>query len=504
MTLPDPSDPAQSKMPTSREKWERLFDTAIFLFLALFAVLLPHSVKGAQNAWKIAFIVWLLKLLIARRRPFPQPLALPLLAYVALSAISTALSPDLYLSWDRMKIVCLVMVGIVFAQNVNRLSQARWLLLLLILSGVAAAVFTAWQYSYGIGVQVTHITPGTPLYRGGVRNNDIITHVNGMTVHTPAQMEQIFRNQEAATLHLELLRSFPLRRENAYVSGAGLQQSGLGTASLQFGRGRPFRAQGTLGHYVVFGEMLMQIACMAWALALAVQPGRRGLRIALGLAFLGLTAAILATETRAAVAGLAAGCFVALLVLAGRRLRLWATAGLLTILLVAGFWIRHTRGLLWIDPRDPGTNFRILMWQDGLRLVRQHPWFGVGMETVRNHYQEWNIRGFLQYHVTSHFHSTLLQVAVERGLLTLAAWIWFVVAYLVFLLRLVRRARERNRFAAGAVAGALAGFVAFQTTSLVHYNLGEEPLVMALFFYFGLAVAIDRILREPRADDLSA
>ena len=56
------------------------------------------------------------------------------------------------------------------------------------------------------------------------------------------------------------------------------------------------------------------------------------------------------------------------------------------------------------------------MWEDGIRLVRDHPWFGVGMETVRVHYREWNIRGFIQYNVLSHFHSTYLQIAVERGI----------------------------------------------------------------------------------------
>ena len=32
------------------------FDKAIFAFLCLFAVLLPHSIKGSQHAWQIAFL----------------------------------------------------------------------------------------------------------------------------------------------------------------------------------------------------------------------------------------------------------------------------------------------------------------------------------------------------------------------------------------------------------------------------------------------------------------
>jgi O-antigen ligase len=142
------------------------------------------------------------------------------------------------------------------------------------------------------------------------------------------------------------------------------------------------------------------------------------------------------------------------------------------------------------------------MWEDGLRLIRGHPWFGIGMGTIRNHWQEWHIRAFSLYHVQAHFHSDLIQIAVERGFLTLAAWLWFVISYLLFLLGLVRRARVHSRFATGVAAGVLAAFVAWQTTALVHYNLGEEPLVMLFFFYFGLAISIDRMLPEKEAIDV--
>ncbi len=128
-------------------RWVRWLEGLIFFFLILFAILLPHSIKGARHAWMAAGLLWLAKLAIERKRPFPQPLSAPLLAYVVLSGISTALSPDPYLSWPRMKIVCLVLAGIVVAQNLQRLSQVRILVWLLLLSGLAAAAFTAWQYT---------------------------------------------------------------------------------------------------------------------------------------------------------------------------------------------------------------------------------------------------------------------------------------------------------------------------------------------------------------------
>ena len=143
-----------------------------------------------------------------------------------------------------------------------------------------------------------------------------------------------------------------------------------------------------------------------------------------------------------------------------------------------------------------------MMWEDGFRLIRQHPWFGVGMETIRNHWMEWNIRASTYFHDESHFHNDMIQIAVERGLPALAAWLWFVIAYVFFLLRLIFRALPLNRFAASVATGVLSSFAALQLTAIVHYDLGIESVAMILFFYFGLAIALDRILQDPGAIDV--
>src|SRR5215472_5787299 len=95
-------DDATEMLTTRRPSvWAARLDKAIYFFFLLFAILLPHSIKGAQRAWRIAFLFWLARLGLTGERPFRQPLSAPLLAYVTLSGISTTLSPDPYLSWDR-------------------------------------------------------------------------------------------------------------------------------------------------------------------------------------------------------------------------------------------------------------------------------------------------------------------------------------------------------------------------------------------------------------------
>jgi O-antigen ligase len=486
-----------------RVRLTRGVERIIFFFFLIFVAALPHSIKGAQHAWRLAFLLWLVYLGLARRRPFPQPLTAPLLAYITLSSISTALTADPILSWDRMKIVGLVLVGVLFAQNLKRLSQVRVLVLLLLLSALAVTAFTGWQYTYGIGVEISQVRPGTPLAFSAFRGKDIITHVNGHRVNTPAQLIQEIAEAPSGTpLQVLYVRGFPLEKQTKTLTREDFLRSGLGSDRLPLARGKPTRAEGHLKHYVVFAEMLMQLACLAWAMLLSTRRDRRGFPVLFGLIFLAVTTALMLTETRAAMAGLALGCFVAMIMLTGRRSRIWASAALLLLVFSAVLWTHFVRHVQWIDLNDPGTHFRVLMWEDGLRLVHQHPWFGIGMESVRTYWRQWNIRGFAQYHVVSHFHCTFLQIAVDRGLTTLAAWMWFVVAYIVFLVRTIGLAKERSRFAAGVLAGVLAGFVAFQVTSLVHYNLGEEPLVTILFFYFGLAIAIERLLKTHGAVDV--
>jgi O-antigen ligase len=378
------------------------------------------------------------------------------------------------------------------------------LVLLLILSGVAAAAFTAWQYTYGVGVRVESLSGSSPLYGAHVYEKDIIHEIDGRQVHTPLQLQQaVERSAPGTLLKVDLLRGYPFHRRRTYILREQFIASGLGTPALLLSRGHPLKAQGTLGHYVDFAEILTQIGCLTLALLLAIDPRHRTLRLLLAMALVALTATLFLTETRAAMGALATGGFLSVLLLTQKRTRTWAVVALVLFIAASGLWIYHTRGSLAFGDRDPGTQFRAMMWQDGFRLIAQHPWFGVGMETIRNHWMQWHIRAFTYFHDESHFHNDMIQIAVERGLLTMAAWLWFVVAYIVFLVRLVFRARQRSRFAAGVAAGVLAGFVALQLTSVVHYNLGIESVVMMLFFYFGLAVAIDRILRDPNAIDVS-
>ena len=61
--------PSEDQGQVTKARWTKYLDNAIFGLLVVFAIALPHSIKGAERSWKIALVLWLLKLLIDRARP---------------------------------------------------------------------------------------------------------------------------------------------------------------------------------------------------------------------------------------------------------------------------------------------------------------------------------------------------------------------------------------------------------------------------------------------------
>src|SRR5262249_45012446 len=150
----------------------------------------------------------------------------------------------------------------------------------------------------------------TALYGAHVYTNDTIQQINGEEVHTPEELLAIVRRSAAGSLlRIDLDRGYPFRRKTTYITRENFLASGAGS-TLRLRRGHPLKAQGTLGHYVDFSVMLMQIACLTLGLLLGVDQKKRGLQVLLGLAFAGLTAALFLTEVRAALGALAVGGLV--------------------------------------------------------------------------------------------------------------------------------------------------------------------------------------------------
>jgi O-antigen ligase len=243
------------------------------------------------------------------------------------------------------------------------------------------------------------------------------------------------------------------------------------------------RPHGLLGHYMTYSGMLMLVACAASA-HLLFNRRQRWSALTVPLLLIALTC----TFTRSAWIGMLAGLGV-LLSLKDFRLLvvLPILAGAFFALAPAG--VTH-RFYSIFDPRDPTNVERIAMLREGARMVASHPLTGIGPNMVEENYAEYRAATD-PFHNNQHLHNVLVQIAAERGLPALGAWIWFVLTLARDLIKQFRHSAERMFPAAG-----LAVLVAMLVAGLFEYNFGDSEFLMLFLVLITLPYVVDRA-RQP-------
>jgi hypothetical protein len=95
-------------------------------------------------------------------------------------------------------------------------------------------------------------------------------------------------------------------------------------------------------------------------------------------------------------------------------------------------------------------------------------------------------------------------LAVDTGLPGFAIWIWLMAAYLVLLIRIVRKTRGAGYFEYGTALGAFGAALAFLLSCITHYILGDGEVMAIMWFLMGITVALDRILVHEQGSTLIA
>ena len=133
------------------------------------------------------------------------------------------------------------------------------------------------------------------------------------------------------------------------------------------------------------------------------------------------------------------------------------------------------------------------MLEIGKAIVRDHPAFGVGPEMIESVYAKYRPPTAVNP-TNPHLHNVPMQIAAERGLLALGAWLWFVVVALRDSLRQVRRGPARP-----VAAAACAAVVGMLGAGLLEYNFGDSEFFMLLLGLMTLpfAAAADRESAAP-------
>ena len=226
------------------------------------------------------------------------------------------------------------------------------------------------------------------------------------------------------------------------------------------------RPQGSLTHYMTYSGLLMLVSGMAAARLLF--HGRD--RTWPALVMPALLAALALTFTRSAMVGTCVGIG---LLLAIKDLRLLLLAPIVAGLFTAVAPEQITARLYsTFDPQNETVRDRIAMMRTGVRLVRDYPLMGVGPEMVEAVYADYRDPAAVQ-ESNPHLHNVPIQIAAERGIPALLAWVALIVAVTRGLVHQLRTGAYRSLPAGGlaAVGGMLAA-------GMFEYNFGDSEFLM--------------------------
>lgn len=290
--------------------------------------------------------------------------------------------------------------------------------------------------------------------------------------------------------HLDTRRRMALLTNVMVASGVVLAVWGI-FQYLTWSTAITARIRGPISHYMTYSGIILLCGLMGIAKSLYA-PGTLA-RIAYGIATAPILVALLLTRTRSAYVGLAA----AVLVLAALRLpRLLLYAPVVVVLILAlapPAVFSRIRSIF--DARNETNVSRFYLWQGGLRMIEDYPLLGVGPGMVKRVYMGDLAPAQPPYRdprtttrSDAHLHDNVLQVAAERGLPALAAWLGIFFA-------MARKTGQQWRRdpTSPYVVAALLCLVAFHVAGLFEYNYGDSEVLTTLFLPVTLPYAEERL-----------
>ena len=245
------------------------------------------------------------------------------------------------------------------------------------------------------------------------------------------------------------------------------------------------RISGFMSHWMTYSGLLMLVFVLL--VAYALRAGIRDHKWVIPAAVL-IVLALISSQTRNAWMGAVAG--VAVLVLMRRpRAIVFLLAAILLCYAVSPSAIKN-RLQSGFNLSDPNTRNRIELFRTSMRLIRAHPWFGVGPKNVKYEALKYRSNNEFPDWMYQHMHNNFFQIAAETGIPGLLIWLWLMTRFAWDSLRCYRYANGHS-FPAGegprrealmASSAALAACVALITAGMFEYNFGDSEVLMLFLF----------------------
>jgi len=157
-------------------------------------------------------------------------------------------------------------------------------------------------------------------------------------------------------------------------------------------------------------------------------------------------------------------------------------AALAVFLMAPGVLRQRVLSIIQPHGQTDSNEHRTVTRITGVRMIRAHPWVGLGPEQVKYQFDRWvpaSIARPLPEGWYGHLHNIYLQYAAERGIPTMLAMMWMIAKILWDFFNTLRGklAMPEARF---VLHGAIAVILAILAEGFLEYNLGDSE-VLTLF-----------------------
>jgi len=257
------------------------------------------------------------------------------------------------------------------------------------------------------------------------------------------------------------------------LAGAGLAQYLVGYGGIDR------RIRGPFSHYMTFSGLLL-ICDLLLIASMMLGARRQAWR---WVALLVINTALLGSLTRSAWVGLGLTLTLYLLVRAPRWLLAYVPAAILFAVLAPPRVLERVGSIT--DLRDRSNYDRLCMLEAGTTMVVERPLFGMGPEMVERRYAIYRPPSAPRYEVP-HLHNSFLQLAAERGLPELAAYLAMLAGAAAVAWRRYRREGGDAGPRADLYVGMLLALIAFNLAGLFENNWGDTEVQRPALFLLAI------------------
>jgi O-antigen ligase len=248
----------------------------------------------------------------------------------------------------------------------------------------------------------------------------------------------------------------------------------------------PRRITGAMSHWMTFAgqEMLVLLILAAFLL---FGPVTKRYWVWVGCALL-LGFAEVLNETRTVWLGLAVGGIYLL----------WnwnkAVAVIAPLAVVAVLWFIpgqvHERfvSIFHPNPALDSNQFRLIMDETGIAMIKAHPLLGIGPEEAKYHMLEWipnDVHRPLPPGFYQHLHNVYLQYAAERGIPVMLMLVWMLILTIYDFAKALARLPEGRGQRRFLLAGGVACVLGIMVSGVFEVNLGDSEVLTAFLVVVG-------------------